>query len=148
MKKKAHICMFYEKLKKQLHLRTDNFFPKEANSASLPWGETRRSLTTLVLMGSWIFSLSYGDNKLIFKPVCIKSQIKGRRITNIMITLSTTLISIQSLENFTLVIMYDPPIPESLRAIIIIWLWTSTSKNRAPSMCKSFCEDPSHIVRP
>ena len=141
-KKHMHI----QRLKKKLHLRTYNFFPKEANSASLAWGETRKSLITLVLRGSWMFSLSCGANKLIFKTIAHKKAKKGQKDIKRWAKLSILVISIQSLENFTLVSSYGPAMPESLRATIVVWLWTSTSKNRAPSMCKSVCEDHKHYA--
>ena len=49
------------------YLTTDRFFPIEANSANLPDGETRTSLTDLTLDGSSTSSCSHGEAKLICK---------------------------------------------------------------------------------
>lgn len=50
-----------------INLRTDNFFPKEAKSMILSWGETCKSLIDFMLTGSGMSSLSCGGNRLICK---------------------------------------------------------------------------------
>lgn len=139
----------------ELHLTTDNFFPKEANSTILAWGETRRSLTALNPTGRWMSSFSCEGIKLICKTHKYKKlnrclYNKYRQLINAhhilglgnsSITKHTRgyWIKFQKAEiTFTLVSTFIVPIPDSLRAIIKIWLDVSTSKIRAPSTCMSF----------
>lgn len=121
--------------KGQPNLTTDNFFPKEASSANLPWGDRRRSLTAFVLEGSCIFSLSCGAIKLIWKGHMYKNF--KRILWKAKNAVSHPCQDSRS-KKFTFVSPCIPPVPVSLRARRIIWLEASTSKKRAPSTWNSF----------